>query len=209
MIVQIYEIQTPQEAEQCIELGVDRLGSVLLSQEAWRQPSLRDVMRLSEGTDADNSLIPLFQDHDTLYHALDYYRPEVVHFCDSLTDGEGKEVDLAGFIRSQRDLKERFPEIKIMRSIPIPQNGIKPHFPTLNLARSLEPVSDLFLTDTWIEKAPVEGFIGITGKTVDREAARALVQQSHIPVILAGGLSPENVFKAVMKTWPEGADSCT
>ncbi|MCP4666974.1 MAG: hypothetical protein GY849_11475, partial [Deltaproteobacteria bacterium] len=75
MIVQIYEIQTPQEAEQCIELGVDHLGSVLLSQEAWRQPSLRDVMRLSEGTDADSSLIPLFQDRDTVYHALDYYRP--------------------------------------------------------------------------------------------------------------------------------------
>ena len=32
MITQIYEIQTPQEAEKCIELGVDQIGSVLLSQ---------------------------------------------------------------------------------------------------------------------------------------------------------------------------------
>ena len=37
MITQIYEIQTPQEAEKCIELGVDQIGSVLLSQGDWRE----------------------------------------------------------------------------------------------------------------------------------------------------------------------------
>ena len=209
MIVQIYEIQTPQEAEKCIELGVDHLGSVLLSQEGWRQSPLKEVMQLSEGADAGSSLIPLFEDLDTLYRALDYYRPGYVHFCESLTDRDGREIELDRFIRLQTELKERFPEIGIMRSIPIPQSDLSRNFPTLKIAGSLEPVSDLFLTDTWLEKAPVEGFIGITGKTVGWEAARELVLQSSIPLILAGGLSPENVFKATMKVLPAGADSCT
>ena len=52
MIIQIYEIQTPQEAEICIELGVDRIGSVMLSQDRWRVPSLKEVIGLSEGTGA-------------------------------------------------------------------------------------------------------------------------------------------------------------
>ncbi len=42
MITQIYEIQTPKEAAQCIELGVDHIGSVLLSQEEWKQPLIKD-----------------------------------------------------------------------------------------------------------------------------------------------------------------------
>ena len=64
-----------------------------------------------------------------------------------------------------RHLKKKFPEIGIMRSIPIPQKGILPHFPSLKIAHLLEPVSDIFLTDTWLGKEPVKGFIGITGKS--------------------------------------------
>jgi phosphoribosylanthranilate isomerase len=141
--------------------------------------------------------------------ALDYYRPHYVHFCDSLTRDDGQETALEGFIRSQSNLKERFPEIDIMRSIPIPQRGASPHFPALSIARALEPVSDVFLTDTFLGKEPVKGFIGITGKTVDWNIARELVLQSQIPVILAGGLSPDNVFEAVTEVLPAGADSCT
>jgi phosphoribosylanthranilate isomerase len=87
--------------------------------------------------------------------------------------------------------------------------GSAPEFPTLAIARELEPLSDLFQTDTWVGKGPVEGFIGITGKTCDRRIARELVIRSRIPVILAGGLSPENVFEALMDVHPAGADSCT
>jgi hypothetical protein len=63
--------------------------------------------------------------------------------------------------------------------------------------------------DTWLEQEPVEGFIGITGKPADWELSRDLVGQSTIPVILAGGLSPENVFEALLKACPYGADTCT
>jgi phosphoribosylanthranilate isomerase len=209
MITQIYEIQTPREAEKCIELGVDQIGSVLLSQGDWRVEILREVTRLCEGTKIKSSLIPLFQDSNTLYRAIDYYRPHFVHFCEALTDGEGQALALDGFIEFQSNLKDKFPEIGIMRSIPVPEEGLSSGFPTIAIARELEPVSDIFLTDTWREKEPVEGYIGITGTPCDQEMARELVLKSTRPVILAGGLSPENVYDAVLKVFPFGADSCT
>jgi hypothetical protein len=36
-----------------------------------------------------------------------------------------------------------------------------------------------------------------------------LVERSKIPVILAGGLSPENVYESLIEISPAGADSCT
>lgn len=209
MIIQIYEIQTPNDAEKCIQLGVDHLGSVLLSQDEWRVQELKEVFLATQGTDAKNSLIPLFRDMDTLYRTLDYYQPHFVHFYDSLTDDNGNETELEEFIRLQSSLKQKFPGVGIIRSIPIPRNGTSPHFPTPKIARELEPVSDIFLTDTWLGKEPVKGYIGITGKTADWEMARELVIQSNIPVILAGGLSAENVYNVLMKVSPAGADSCT
>jgi phosphoribosylanthranilate isomerase len=209
MIVQIYEIQTQNDAEKCIQLGVDHIGSVLLSQDEWRVQALREVFLSTKGTDAKNSLIPLFKDMDTLCRSLDYYQPHFVHFCDSLTDNNGIETEPEEFIRLQSSLKQKFPGVGIMRSIPIPLNGTSPHFPTLKIAREFEPVSDIFLTDTWLGMEPVKGYIGITGKKADWEMARGLVLQSKIPVILAGGLSTENVYNALMKVSPAGADSCT
>ena len=107
MIVQIYEIQSPEEAEKCIEAGVDHVGSVVLSEKEWRKPGLRETIGVSEGTRVKNSLIPLFQDRDTLYKMLDYYRPDFIHFCESLTDDHGKEIDLTRFVRIQREIKEQ------------------------------------------------------------------------------------------------------
>jgi phosphoribosylanthranilate isomerase len=209
MLAQIYEIQTPEEAEKCIDLGVDRIGSVLLSASDWKRPDIREVIGLSKGTGATNSLIPLFGDWDTLCKVMDYYRPHFVHFCDTLTNEHGHQVDLSPFILLQKKFKNAFPDIEIVRSIPLPAAGLAPDFPCLDLVRALEEVSDFFLIDTWLGKEPVEGFVGITGKLADLERAKAVVLQSSVPVILAGGLSPENVFDTVTEVLPAGADSCT
>ena len=117
----------------------------------------------------------------------------------------------------QARVKSNFPQIKIMRSIPIEQPGVDAGVPTMDFAKRFEPVSDFFLTDTYLAKAtgdsessqPVQGFVGITGKTCNWEIARELVEYAQIPVILAGGISPQNVLEGIRQVRPAGVDSCT
>jgi len=47
------------------------------------------------------------------------------------------------------------------------------------------------------------------GKAFDRSYARTVVQESEIPVILAGGLSPENVGEAIRQVRPYAVDVAT
>jgi len=217
VIIQIYEVQEPLEAESLIEADVDHIGSVLISEENWKQPGILETMRVLCDSPSKSSLIPLFSNKDSIFRALDYYQPDIVHFCEDLTEATGSPGRNETLVLLQQRIKERFPEIRIMRSIPIPEPGKEDRFSVMELAGNFEPVSDFFLTDTLIggesgavsEKQPVSGFVGITGRTCDWEKAKELVQKSRIPVILAGGLSPDNVYQGIIQVMPAGVDSCT
>jgi len=217
IIVQIYEVQTPSEAENLMALGVDHIGSVIVSKESWKVPSIRDTVHLVQGMDGRSSLIPLFDDLKSICFMLDYYKPDIIHFCEAITLENGPGAFCKKLVLLQKNIKKRFPEIKMMRSIPIPQPGVPNQGGALVLARMFEAVSDYFLTDTLIVKSsgsnvdlqPVKGFVGITGKTCNWDVAAQLIQSSHIPVILAGGITPDNVFDGIMQVMPAGVDSCT
>ena len=207
--VQIYEIQDPGEAEAVIELGVDRIGSVVLSEENWKVPAIREAILISRGTRVKHSLITLFNTKGVLFRAIEYYQPDIIHFCECLTSDDGRMIGCEALVEFQICVKERFPEIKIMRSVPIAAPKSSQRIPTLEIAGCFEAASDYFLIDTSLGSEPVEGYIGITGLTCDWTEAERLVGSSSIPVILAGGLSPENVYEAVMAVKPFGVDSCT
>ncbi|HPB82122.1 MAG TPA: phosphoribosylanthranilate isomerase [Spirochaetota bacterium] len=217
ILVQIYEIQTPGEAEKCAEAGIHHIGSVVLSEETWKDPVLKDTLRVIASTPSKSSLIPLFSSPDTVYRTLEYYRPDIVHFCELLHPGEHGREMREQLQELQRNVKRRFPEIAIMRSIPIPLAGSGIDFPVIELAREFQDVSDFFLTDTLIAGVqgavagdqPVKGFVGITGKICDWDMAADLVKAVPVPVILAGGLSPDNVAEGVRRVGPAGVDSCT
>jgi len=217
IIIQIYEVQTPSEAEKLISLGVDHIGSVIVSQKLWKVPLIRDTIDLIDASKVRSSLIPLFGDLDAILLTLDYYQPDMVHFCEALPFENVGSGAYKEFLSLQENVKKRFPEIKIIRSIPIPQTGIADRMDSIQLARHFEPVSDYFLTDTLIleksgsffEHQPVKGFVGITGRTCDWNVAATLVRESRIPVILAGGITPDNVFDGILQVRPAGVDSCT
>ena len=217
IIVQIYEVQTPSEAENLMALGVDHIGSVIVSKESWKVPSIRDTVQLVQEMDGRSSLIPLFDDLESICFMLDYYKPDIIHFCEAITLENGSCDSCKKLVLLQKNIKKRFPEIKMMRSIPIPQPEVPNQGDALVLARMFEAVSDYFLTDTLIVKSsgsmvdlqPVKGFVGITGRTCNWDVAAQLIQSSHIPVILAGGITPDNVFDGIMQVMPAGVDSCT
>ncbi|MFH1982999.1 MAG: hypothetical protein ABIL58_14250 [Pseudomonadota bacterium] len=211
MIVQVYEIQEPVEAESVISLGVDHVGSVILSPVVWKHPVIRETIRSVQSAGARSSLIPLYREPEAVYRALDYYGPNIVHFCDLLSDAVLPEL-----IALQESVRTRYPEIAIMRSIPIAPAGRTDGAQNLSIAAALAPVSDWFLTDTLLvddangaADQPVAGFVGITGATCDWDTAARLVALFNVPVILAGGLGPDNVAAAVRATRPAGVDSCT
>ncbi|OEU49239.1 MAG: hypothetical protein BA861_00350 [Desulfobacterales bacterium S3730MH5] len=207
--VQIYEIQDCREAEAVIELGVDRIGSVILSEKDWKVPAIREAILISRGTGVKHSLIPLFSTKQVLFQSIEYYRPDIIHFCDSFTDANEHMKRCEALVEIQIGARERFPETEIMRSIPVAAPYSGQGIPTVKIAKCLEAASDYFLIDTSLGSEPVEGYIGITGRTCDWTVAAKLVELSSIPVILAGGLSPENVYDGVMAVRPFGADSCT
>jgi phosphoribosylanthranilate isomerase len=221
ILIQIYEIQTPHEAASMIALGVEHIGSVLLNNEEWKSSSIKDTIDTVHEHGAKSSIIPLFNDEDIVCRAIDYYHPDMVHFCETLVKPKnmysyGSNADIVKrLVDLQLTIREKFPQIKIIRSIPIAPSGFAEKIPSLKLAKLFEPVSDFFLTDTLLvsdkdtKKQPVEGFVGITGKTCDWKIASILVQNSGIPVILAGGISPENVYDGILKVRPSGVDSCT
>jgi phosphoribosylanthranilate isomerase len=216
ILVQVYEVQTPDEAENMIRLGVDHVGSVLLEEDRWKDRSIQSTVAEVQRLGAKSSLIPLFHDLETLCRVLECYRPDIVHFCDLLeATAPGKPVQ-DRLLNLQSRIRERFPGVRIMRSIPIPPPGNGTSEAVLSVARRFEPVSDYFLTDTVIPSAqsaaeaqPVNGFVGITGRRCNWNHARALVETSTIPVILAGGISPENVEEGIAAVRPAGVDSCT
>ena len=217
IIIQIYEVQNPAEAEKLITIGVDHIGSVILSESDWKIPELKETVESIRSSSANSSLIPLYNATDSILRTCDYYRPDIVHFCEALVDRKDGGDFLHRLVRLQEDVKKRFPQIGIMRSIPIAPSGTSHLVPTLELAKVFEPTSDYFLTDTLLisdpdadaDPQPVKGFVGITGRTCSWRTAAELVAASSIPVILAGGISPANVTDGILQVRPAGIDSCT
>jgi phosphoribosylanthranilate isomerase len=68
------------------------------------------------------------------------------------------------------------------------------------------PYVNAFITDTFHGET---GRWGATGKTHDWSVSRRLVEYSARPVILAGGLDPSNVARAILEVRPAGVDAHT
>ncbi len=100
-------------------------------------------------------------------------------------------------------LKAIAPELLVIKSLVV---GLHGEHVLEAMADRCSAHVDAFITDTF---DPATGATGATGITHDWSVSRRLVEMSTRPVILAGGLGPDNVRRAILDVRPGGVDSHT
>jgi len=191
--VQICGVIDAAEAQCLVDCGVRYIGFPL------RLPVHREDLGEAEAAAIIAGLPPAV--HAVLITYLDR-ADAIAAFCATLGV---RIVQLHGEIATTEleRLRTAQPGLAIIKSLVV----------GLHTAAALEaqvaaaaPWVDAFITDTF---DPASGASGATGRVHDWAVSRRLVEISPRPVILAGGLTPDNVGVAIHAVRPAGVDCHT
>jgi phosphoribosylanthranilate isomerase len=192
MIVQIYETQDASEAQALEAVGVDHIG-VLVGQGRYaREIRPAQARRIFQGvTRARRVALSLADDLEDVIEVVAQTEPDILHLG-TVPEALGPEAVVT--------LKRRFPALHLMRTIPVIDEQ------SLLLAQQYDGLVEYLLLDTY---QPGDTQVGATGATHDWDVSRRIVSSVRTPVIVAGGLDPQNVADAIRIVRPAGVDSKT
>jgi phosphoribosylanthranilate isomerase len=193
MLVQIFEVETPQEAAALSRLGVDHIG-VLVGDGTFPRALPAERARAifaAVPPGARRVALSLAADLAEIVRVARETRPDLIQ-----VQAATEDFPLAML----RALKTLLPAIAIIRAVPIIDET------AIDIARSYRGVADFLLLDSY---DPATRQFGALGRTHDWRLSRRVVDEAGIPAILAGGLGPENVAAAIAAVRPAGVDSKT
>ena len=190
--IKICCISSLLEAKQAINYGASALGLVAkmpsgpgpisdeLIQEIIRTiPPPIASFLLTSRTDSQEII-----EHQKLVHS------NVIQIVDTLKSG------------SYDDFRKQIPAIKIVQVIHVINEK------TLDEALEISEKVDALLLDSGNPNLTVKE-LGGTGRVHNWSISRKIVEQSKMPVFLAGGLKAENVRAAIDAVQPYGLDLCS
>jgi phosphoribosylanthranilate isomerase len=190
MIVQIYEINSPESAKEVSEIGVDHIGVLVGKGKYPREIPIEKAKEVFSAISAGSKKVALtLSDNlEEIFKIVDELKPDILHL--------GADEDALPLSRV-RQIREKYPTLKIMRTVAV--SGKE----SVAIAKSYEEIADYLLLDTYKSR------LGATGEVHDWNISKDIVRTVKIPVILAGGLGPDNVAEAIQKVNPAGVDSKT
>jgi phosphoribosylanthranilate isomerase len=190
---QIYTMQSPEEARAVADLGVDRVGVTPSHRGLPGEVDLVTAHLIVEAVRSQATTVALSveSDVDAILEMVRAVQAEILHLCGPAGSVPPEAV---------RALRLQLPEVGIMQAVSV--TGPE----ALDVALSYQEVVDYLILDT--QALDIAG-IGASGQTHDWGVSREIVERVRRPVILAGGLSPENVADAIRAVRPWGVDSLT
>ena len=194
MITQIYSIQTVEEALACADAGADYIGLAIdTGANLPSQVSLEQAKEIFDALSgrAKTVLICVTSSDEPLYKPVTYLKPDVIHLCG---------YDYRATPEFVKKIKELCPGIEVLQAIGVEDES------SIEEAVYYSSFCDSIILDS-IDRN-ING-IGAAGFTNDWDIDRKIVERSLCKVILAGGLSPDNVREAILKVKPWGVDSFT
>ena len=189
-VVQIAGVRDASEAEMLQALGVEHLGFPLRLPVHSEDVSEEHAGRIIRALRPEVRGVVITYENDP-------------HRVAALCAATGaRTVQLHGHVDldALTELGRIAPRLAIIKSLVV---GLESPKALERLVERCARLVDAFITDTF---DPETGASGATGKTHDWSVSRRLVEISTRPVILAGGLRPENVRRAILEVKPAGVD---
>jgi phosphoribosylanthranilate isomerase len=187
--VKICGITTLEDARQAIALGADALGFLV----GKVHPSTGGFITAEKAREIIENLPPfcstvLVTHLSRPREVLDTARAMAVNTIQLHGDTSPKEA---------LEIQAALPSVKLYRVIHVFDEG------AVSEAKAFEGAVDGIILDTAVKET---GQVGGTGKTHDWGISRKIVEEVSLPVILAGGLTPENVREAIERVGPYAVD---
>jgi phosphoribosylanthranilate isomerase len=192
-LVQVAGIIDAAEADLVLSQGADWLGFGL------RLPSGRDDIPEADAAAIIKGLTP---PHAGVLISYLTDAQEVADFCNELGV---VAVQLHGDVETTqlKRLRELRPDLFVLKSLVVKSGNADE---LLRLVDDTHPHVDMFITDTF---DPKTGAKGATGLTHDWSVSAELVRRSPKPLMMAGGLGPDNVAEAILTVRPAAVDAHT
>ncbi|WP_212747226.1 phosphoribosylanthranilate isomerase [Streptomyces montanus] len=190
-LVQVAGIIDAAEAEMITGEGADWIGFALRLPSGKDDIAEQDAAVIIKGLEAPHAgvLISYLTDAE-----------EISEFCRLLGV---VAVQLHGDVETGqlRRLKEIRPDLFVLKSLVVKEDNAEE---LLKLVDDTHPYVDMYITDTF---DPRTGAKGATGLTHDWNVSAELVRRSPKPLMMAGGLNPENVADAIRAVRPAAVDA--
>jgi len=190
MIVQIYSMTSVDDAVATAEAGADLIGVVVGEPGVLAEAITADAARVILAAirpRARGVALSLSDNRDEICAMVDVVQPDIVH----LAAREIEPEDCAW-------LRARVAPVRLLRAIAVRAGE------TVAEAKAHQESIDYLMLESGAKGLPFAG-----GETHDWLVSRIIVERSRIPVILAGGLSADNVEGAIAAVRPWGVDSFT
>ena len=192
MVIQIYSLTSVADAVTTAEAGAHLIGVVVAEEgvvaEAIDASHARDILAAIRPR-ARGVALSLSDDRDEICAMVDVVRPDILHVV-----AREIEPEDCAWIRT------RIAPVQLLRAIAVRAGE------TISEADTHQDCVDFLMLDSGAKGPP---FVGATTETHEWSVSRSVVERSRIPVILAGGLSAENVAEAIAQVRPWGVDSFT
>ena len=190
--IKICCIASEEEAQMALNEGVDAVGLV------GEMPSGPGVI----GSDRASSIVAVLPDSVDSFFLTSHDRGRDI--VEELGVSHASTVQIVRHIDPAEYLPviENLPSLRRIQVIHVENDS------ALALIERYSEVADAFLLDSGKTMGANPQFGG-TGKVHDWAISKQFVQSTDLPVYLAGGLSPGNVFRAITEVRPAGVDVCS
>ena len=191
--VQVYTMQSTDEALAVAALGVDHVGVTPATRGLPGEIGFSRAADICEAVRGQATSVALSVESDLaeIENMIRVVGPDILHLC--APTGVVSPAAVA-------QLRRQLPDTPIMQAVAV--TGPE----AVDIAHSYAPVVDYLLLDS---VAPGIAGVGAAGTVHDWQVSAAIVASVDVPVILAGGLSPENVAAAIEAVQPWAVDSLT